>query len=130
MKKLKVIIERGKDDYGAWIENVSGVYGAGSTVEEAKKSVEDGLKLFIKHNKELPSVLKGQYELVYKFDAQSLFQFYKGIFTKAAIERITGINQRQLQHYSSGLKKPRPNQAKKIETSLHKLGAELLSVEL
>jgi hypothetical protein len=56
--------------------------------------------------------------------------YYKGIFTNAALERITGINQKQIQHYASGLKKPRPAQVKKIESALHNLGAELMSVEL
>jgi len=61
---------------------------------------------------------------------ESLFTYYKGVFTKSALERITGINQRQLQHYSSGLKKPRLAQKQKIETALHKLGNELIAVEL
>jgi hypothetical protein len=47
---------------------------------------------------------------------ESLFEYYKGVFTKSALERITGINQRQLQHYSSGLKKPRLAQKQKIQT--------------
>jgi len=68
--------------------------------------------------------------LVYKFDTQSFLNYYKGIFTNAALERITGINQKQLQHYATGLRTPRPLQAKKIETALHKLGAELMAVEL
>jgi hypothetical protein len=41
-----------------------------------------------------------------------------------------GINQRQLQHYASGLKKPREAQVKKIESALHKLGEELMSIEM
>jgi len=43
---------------------------------------------------------------------------------------MTGINQKQLHHYASGLKKPRQEQRKKIETALHKLGEELLAIEL
>jgi len=80
--------------------------------------------------KNVPSILKGEYELVYRFDTESFLKYYKGIFTKAGLERITGIKQRQLQHYSSGLKKPRPAQTKKIEMALHKLGSELLALEL
>jgi hypothetical protein len=43
---------------------------------------------------------------------------------------MTGINQKQLQHYASGLRKPRTQQMKKIESALHQLGNELLAVEL
>ena len=44
--------------------------------------------------------------------------FRCGIFTKAALERITGINQKQLGHYASGIKKPRRAQVEKIEKAL------------
>ncbi|MBX3255820.1 MAG: helix-turn-helix transcriptional regulator [Chitinophagaceae bacterium] len=59
-----------------------------------------------------------------------MLNHYKRIFSLAALERITGIDQKYLQHYSSGLKKPRPGRLKKIEKSLHNLGAELMTLEL
>lgn len=78
-----------------------------------------------------PAWLKNKaYKVVYKFDAESILNYYRGIFTNAALERITGINQRQIQHYASWTKRPRPQQLKKIETALHELGQELTSVEL
>jgi hypothetical protein len=61
---------------------------------------------------------------------ESLLNYYKGIFTNDALERITGINQKQLQHYASGYRKPREAQVKKIQTVLHQLGGELMSIEL
>jgi hypothetical protein len=67
---------------------------------------------------------------VCKFDTESLLQYYKGIFNAPAFERLTGINQKQIHHYSSGLKNPREAQKKKIEKALHDLGEELLAVEL
>jgi transcriptional regulator with XRE-family HTH domain len=57
-------------------------------------------------------------------------QHYNGIFTQAALERLTGINQRQLQRYACGANKPRENQAIKITKALHNLGKELLAIEL
>jgi predicted transcriptional regulator len=55
---------------------------------------------------------------------------YKGIFTRAALERITGINQTQLGHYAAGRSKPRIMQVKKIEKALHELGEELSTISL
>ncbi len=132
MNQVKIIIERSKDHYGAYAENVEGIYGGGDTPEEAKKSILEAIVLLKKYNKQknIPAILKSDYEFVFKFDTESLLKYYKGIFTKAGLERITGINQRQIQHYSSGLKKPRLTQVKKIESALHKLGKELLAVEL
>jgi hypothetical protein len=46
------------------------------------------------------------------------------------LERIAGINQKQIQHYSTGHRKPRLAQRRKIEAALHKLGQELIAVEL
>jgi predicted RNase H-like HicB family nuclease len=132
MKQLKIIIERSKDQFSAYAENVNGIYGGGDTVEETKQSIEDAIRLLKKYNKsdQISPILNGKYEIVYKFDVESLLNYYKRVFSNAALERITGINQKQIQHYSTGLKKPRAVQVKKIETALHKLGAELLSVEL
>lgn len=131
MKTVRIIIEKTKDQYTAYAENVEGIYGGGDTVEQAKASIEKSIRLIKKHNKEkAPKILLSDYQLVYKFDTQSLLNYYKGIFTNASLERITGIRQKQIQHYASGLKKPRPAQKKKIQDSLHELAHELMAVEL
>jgi predicted RNase H-like HicB family nuclease len=132
MKPIKVIIEKTKNMFSANAENVEGIYGGGETVEEAKHSIVNAIRLLAEYNdkKNLPAILKGNYSIVYKYDAESFLKHYKGIFTNSALERITGINQKQFQHYASGLKKPRRAQAKKIESALHKLGSELLALEL
>jgi hypothetical protein len=74
--------------------------------------------------------MDGNFELVYKFDAESLLDYYSGIFTNAAFERITGIDQRQKTRYATSHKKSRTAQTKKIKTALHKLGGELMAIEL
>lgn len=131
---IKVIIERASDGtYSAYSENMPGVYGMGDTPQEAKEEAVKGFNLYIKLNnrKQLAKDYRsGELQLVFKFDTVSLLNYYQKIFTKSALEHLTGINQKQLQHYSSGLKKPRPEQRKKIETALHTLGNELISVEL
>ena len=127
-KKIKIIIERSDDSYTSYAENVAGVYGHGDTVQSAL----NGMNLLKKYNEDvnLPAILKEEYEVVFKFDAESFLNFYKKIFTNAALERMTGINQKQFQHYASGLKKPRLAQIKKIESAMHSLGKELMAVEL
>lgn len=132
MKTLKIVIERSEDMFSAYAENSAGIYGGGDTVEEAKQSILNAIRLLKEYNepKDVPSILNGEYDIVYHFDAESFLNYYKGIFTNAALEKITGINQKQLQHYSSGLKKPRLPQLKKIEEGMHRLAAELQSLEL
>ena len=132
MATIKIIIEKSSDYYNAYAENCDGVYGAGDSVEEAKANALDGLK-FLKESQpesEWPEILKDDYDLEYQFDAQSFLTYYANVFSKPALEKLTGINQKQLHHYSTGLRKPREAQRKKIETALHKLGSELMAVKL
>ena len=132
MKKLIIVIERAKDGtYSAYAENVEGIYGMGDTPEEAKREALEGLKLLVELNEpaNIPTLLKGDHEVVYKFDTASLLNFFKSVFTAPALERITGINQKQIHHYATGLKKPRATQVEKIEKGLHKLAEELLALQ-
>lgn len=132
MKKLIIIIERANDGtYSAYAENAAGIYGMGDTPEQAKKEAMEGLKLVLEHTPpaQLPALLKEPYEVVYRFDTMSLLNYYKSIFTAPALERITGINQKQIHHYANGIKKPRAAQVEKIENGLHALGKELLSLQ-
>jgi len=118
--------------YSAYAENTKGIYAGGNTVEEVKQSVLDAIRLLKNYNsgENIPNILKGDYQIVYRFDTQSFLNYYNKVFTNVALERITGINQKLLHHYATGLKKPREPQRKKIEIALHKLGTELLSLEL
>jgi predicted RNase H-like HicB family nuclease len=132
METVKIIIEKTDDLFSAYADNVEGIYAGGETVEEVKQSVLDAIELLKEHNTEenIPTILKGNYEIAYHFDLESLLNYYKGIMSFSALERLTGVNQKQLQHYSTGHRKPRIDQRKKIETALHKFGKELLAVEL
>jgi predicted RNase H-like HicB family nuclease len=132
MATIKIIIEKSSDYYNAYVENCDGVYGAGDTVEEAKTNAFKGLELLkeTRPENEWPEKLKGDYDIEYEFDAQSFLTYYAGVFSKPALEKLTGINQKQLHHYATGLRKPREAQRKKIETALHKLGSELMAVRL
>jgi len=132
MEEIKIIIEKSTDYYDAYAENCEGICGAGATPEAAKKDALKGLELFVnsREKKDLPKILQGEYTIVYKYDTQSFFNYYNKIFTNVGLERVTGINQKLLHHYSSGLKRPREKQRKKIETALHQLGNELLAMQL
>jgi predicted RNase H-like HicB family nuclease len=132
MEKIFITIGASSNHFGAYSENCPGIYGAGNTAEEAKEEAIKGLELLInsREKKDLPAILNGEYSIVYQYDTQSLLNYFNKIFTNVALERITGINQKLLHHYASGLKKPRPAQRKKIETALHLIGNELLAVRL
>jgi len=132
MEKIIIIVGASSNHFGAYAENCDGIFGGGNTVAEAKANALEGLRLFVesRDKKDLPAILQGEYEIEYKYDVQSFLNYYNRIFTNVALERITGINQKLLHHYASGLKKPRERQRKRIETALHSFGRELLTVNL
>lgn len=130
MKKLIVTIERGPDNFEAWMNDVPGIYGSGASMEEVKKNIQDAIALYKKYNAVVPGCLTGDFEFEYHFDTESFLKFYANIFSKAALERITGINQKLLGHYASGLKKPRKPQVEKIDNAIHRLIDDLKQVHL
>ena len=134
MTTLHAVIEWADTNYSAYVEELTGVGGVGDTLDEVKKSLEEGLVVLkeacIEYGDPVPEELQDEYKIVFRMDTKSFLQMYCKVFTKSALERMTGINQKQLWHYANGLSKPRPAQVKKIETALHRLGEELISLEL
>ncbi|MBR5640458.1 MAG: type II toxin-antitoxin system HicB family antitoxin [Muribaculaceae bacterium] len=134
MTQLTVIIEQTENNYAAYIEGIDGIVATGHSVDEIKTNMIEAIDLYVETCKEMdleiPTELLGDYSLTFKMDTKSMLAFYYGIFTKAGLSRLTGINQKQLWHYASGASSPRPAQKVKIENALHKLGEELLSVRL
>jgi predicted RNase H-like HicB family nuclease len=135
MNTLKATIESSEKNYSAYIENLDGVVATGATIAEIKENLMSAIAEFKESCKELgcelPDELKeNDYQIEFKMDVKSLLNIYTGIFTKSGLERITGINQKQLWHYANGISTPRKAQVEKIESALHRLGTELLSVSL
>jgi hypothetical protein len=129
--EIKLIVEASSDSFCVYSSNIEGIYGHGDTVQKAKDSALQGLnniRQYAPH--QLPKwALDKDVSVKYTFDIKSLLCYYKGIFTLAGIERMTGINQRQLHHYMTGLKKPRITQYNKIINAIKAFGNELQAIE-
>lgn len=134
MKKNVVEILFAGNNFSAHIPDLPGCVSVGDTPDEIKAHIQEALEIHLAGMREdgdkMPASFSGKYELIYKFDAESLLSYYKGLFNKKGLEKLPGISQAQLQHYSKGIKKPRPEQIKKIKSAMHQLGSELLALEL
>jgi len=134
MEKVIVDIYYTGNNFCAHAPILSGCVSTGATLDEMKKNIKEAIEFHVESslidNNSIPAVFKGEYELELKLTTEALLNAYSDIFTKAALSRITGINERQLWHYASGMRKPRPEQRKRIEDGLHRLGEELLSVNV
>ena len=134
MKNVIVTVEKSENNYSACIETLLGCVTTGKTMNELKRNmyeaVEFHLEGMVEDGDDIPEQFNGEYRLVFRFDTKNLLSHYKGIFTNSALERLTGINQRQLQRYASGKTRPMRPQQMKIQKALHRLGKELLEVEI
>ena len=68
-------------------------------------------------------------EIKFEYDLESFFDFYKVINAKALSERI-GMHQSLLAQYIRGIKKPSPQQTKRILDGVRQIGKELSEVNL
>ena len=108
--------------------------GMGNTAEAAKLDMRQQMDFFketaIEDNFLYPDFLDEDFEIVYKFDIESLPEYYSGILSLSGLEKITGIHQKQLWNYLHRKSKPRRAQVEKIEKGLHALGSELIAISL
>jgi hypothetical protein len=131
-QKLRINICASSDSFGGYAENCEGIYVAGDSVKEVQEEVYKLIPILKEEwpREEWPQALKEDWPIEWHYDVQSLLMHYQGIFTNAALSRLTGINQKQLWNYAHGLAKPRKEAKNKIEKALHLLGQELLEFSL
>ena len=132
MKKVRAIIEKSADGmFSIFMDAEEMPYlvtGTGSTVAEAIEKFEGGYadirEYFVSEGKAFEEV-----EFDYIYDVASFLQHYAYAFSLAGLERITGVNQKQLGHYISGYRKPSKKTIRKIELSIKEFSKELSSVQ-
>ena len=133
MTTIEAIIERSKDGtYTIYCKDEI-FSGAGDTIDAAKKDMMSQMAFYketaVKEGFRYPAFLDGEYEISYTVDAQSLMKYYvgKGIFSLAGMEKMTGINQKQLWSYMNGTK-PRKAQKNRIVAGFQSLNQDLNAI--
>lgn len=132
MERIIMNISASKDMFGAFSENCEGIYAAGDTIEATKADTYEAIRLIKKNLPEdrWPEQIKGEFEIEWKFDVPSFLEYYGGIMSLAGMERLTGINQKQLSNYLNHRAVPRRKQADRIINGMHQFARELLSITL
>lgn len=132
MKRIEIIVERTKDLFTAYSNNCEGIYGAGNTLDEVKEDVRTSIGQIKKEIPEerWPNEIKGEYEVVFKLDTESFLEYYASFLSLAGLERITGVNQKQLSNYLHHRSTPREAQKERINIGFHKFAQEMLNVTL
>jgi predicted RNase H-like HicB family nuclease len=133
-KKMMAIIEPGKNGCAIYLKDFANINSWGTNIEEVKGNFDIAIKEYIEVCKEEgfevnPSELLSRYELEYKFDLGTLFDYFSFVNVSALANKL-GINGSLMRKYKKGLAFASDAQRKRIEKGLHQIGQELLSVSL
>ena len=130
MTTIEAIIERAEDGTFDIFCRDEIFSGAGKSIEEAKKDLTRQMEFYketaVKEGFKYPPFLDEEFEIVYRIDAPSLMKYYvgAGVFSLAGLEKVTGINQKQLWSYLNGTR-PRRRQSERIEAGFRALSRDL-----
>lgn len=133
MKTINVIVEWSDKNFcgGYGDKELGAVLATGATLEDFKSDFEEALDFHIEGMVEYgdaPEWAKeGSYEIVYKMEVSAVLRQAVQYTTMAAVSRVSGINQKLLEHYASSRKRPRQAQRDKIKEALHRIGEEILA---
>ena len=130
--KVDVIVEKGKDNLFSvnmdYYKLEFGLSGFGKTADEAITDFyqcwEEAKVMCKADGQEIPEL-----EFNIKYDVTSFLDFYAGILSKSGLEKITGINQKQLWHYASGRRRPTRQTSERIRTNIHCFAETLRKVQ-
>ena len=130
--KLTAFIEIGNDGLFAVCTDdnpIGMISGFGDNVKEAMEDFQEchqEMKEFwSQEGKVLPEL-----EFVFRYDTVSFLQYYSKIISLAGLQRLTGIDRRQLSHYVTGKSRPSAKTVARIQEGVTTLGHELSSVNL
>ena len=120
--------------YSAYCNEHPALFGIGNSANQAKKSLEETLRLVKEDGKDAalfyPEWIEEDYTFMVHWDVRTMLEYYSGIITPTALGKLAGIHPKQIWSYMHGLSKPRRTQVLKIERAVHRLGHELVNTSL
>ncbi len=131
-KKIQIFVEKHEDGtYWATSQNFEGVISTfGDTFEKLQDNFKTAFADHIELAKELKEPYANDYENVefnFEMDLTSFFELIPELKI-SSIAKKANINQSLLRQYKTGNKTASTEQVYKIQTAIHNLGKELLSV--
>lgn len=135
MKKLAVVIEKGKDLYAAYVAKGlkdHALNGTGTSVSEAIEDLNVALKevreMYEEDGEPLPAELH-DIKFEYKYDIASLFNEFEVINVSNFAKRI-GMNESLLRKYKNGLAVASEKQMRRIQEGFHMLAKQMAAIQL
>ncbi len=135
MKNLVLIAEKQDGHFWGTAEKKSGFMatGQGDTLLELIQNVKDSMTDYQEHEGQTDKFWKSldieHVKFDIKYDLEAFFERFNYLNLSKIAERV-GINRSLLNQYSTGIKCPSLEQAKKIEDTIHDLAKEMAEVRL
>ena len=119
MSVVKINIDWFDHNFGAapQNENVACV-ATGKTLEEVESSIVDAIRFHLDgmkaHGQVIPKEFRGEWHPEFVLTTRAQLRYSDNFITRKALSKETEINEQQLSHYATGLKKPRLGTRQKI----------------
>jgi len=123
-KKIDVTIEKTDTGYSAYVDDKS-IFTSALDISGIHSNILEALNL---HYEELGYLLSEE-NIRLHLDLQQFFRYYKVINANYLANRI-GMNPTLLSQYVRGYKRPSAKQTNRIIQGIHKIGRELMDIEL
>lgn len=130
MNQLIINIGCSKVLFGAYAENCEKVFAEAPTLEACRDDVYEVIRILKEEfpSDQCPEILRGDYEIVWRYDMESIIRYYGSIMSLSGMQKVTGIHQKQLWSYMHGMTKPRKPQRDKIILGMRSFANSILSV--
>ena len=135
MRKINVLVDWCEANYAASVigDEFDGVVLiTDKSLKRLKEKFQEALDFHVEGivagGDSVPSALQGDYELEFDLTTQALLRSVEDKVSLTAIHKATGINVKQLSHYTTGERSPRPAQRERIINGIHSIAAELAAV--
>jgi hypothetical protein len=123
MPKIILIIEKTEHGYLGRVDFKNNLI---LTEENSLSKVEAKIKVLLR---KYHGIENSAIQLQHKYDLTSLFDKFD--YLKISnIAKLAGVNDSLLRQYVIGNKHASQNQAKKIESAIHKIGKDLMTVQV
>ncbi len=124
MKKIKFIVEKGPDGYGAYREEEGNLIATmGDNLAELKANIIEAYNLYD------PKAKIIEEQIVLAYDLPSFFKLNKFI-SPSGFATTLKMNKGQLSDYINGKRKPSEKQAKRILIAAKDMARNILEMEI
>jgi predicted RNase H-like HicB family nuclease len=131
---IDLIVERSDDGYWVSVKGLPGCYSFGKNISDALKNTYEAIDEHVKGLNESSDKIPEEFlsrdlDFSIQFDMMSLFEAFP-VINKTVLANYAGINASLLRQYSKGLAFAGSRQRDKIQQALHRIGKELLQINL